>query len=333
MSTYRSPISVRQQTGLTLVEMLVAVALSMVLMAGVFQIFISSKQTYRVQNELGRLQENARFAMGILTHDIRMAGNIGCNQAADLTDLTVGTLLDGIKVGIEGFEQDSMSVGDTPNGLTLDDIATDTDLIFLKGVSSVAYNVTNTMTHVDNNITLVDNPFETNDVAIIADCKSVDIFTVDSVVGGTDINPRTSLTKLYGPDAQVMRPYFVVYYIAPDANNNNVRNLYRKVLNDTGTAGLDSEPLIEGIENIQIEYGEDVGGNGLTTRYVDADAAGLNMEHVTAIRIHLLVATQDQHLASEPQTYTLNGAQTTSTDRRLFRTMTTTIVLRNSGDS
>ncbi len=61
------------QRGLTLVELMVALALSLLLLAGTIQIFISSKQSYRVQDALSRLQENSRAAVDLLSRDIRAA--------------------------------------------------------------------------------------------------------------------------------------------------------------------------------------------------------------------------------------------------------------------
>ena len=63
-----------RQAGLTLVEIMVAVTLSLVLLAGVMQIFIGSKSAYNLQNGIGRLQENARFATDILANSIGLAG-------------------------------------------------------------------------------------------------------------------------------------------------------------------------------------------------------------------------------------------------------------------
>ncbi|OGR32355.1 MAG: hypothetical protein A2091_00400 [Desulfuromonadales bacterium GWD2_61_12] len=62
------------EAGLSLVEMLVAMAVSLVLLGGVYQIFLSSTTTYGTQAELGRLQENGRFAVDILAREIRRAG-------------------------------------------------------------------------------------------------------------------------------------------------------------------------------------------------------------------------------------------------------------------
>jgi type IV pilus assembly protein PilW len=74
------------QQGLTLVELMVAMLIGVILMAGVLSIMISSKRAYNVQNDLNHLQENARFAMGFLVKDLRMAGYFGC-QGASLSDV------------------------------------------------------------------------------------------------------------------------------------------------------------------------------------------------------------------------------------------------------
>lgn len=64
----------KHQQGLTLVELMVAATISLLLMAGVIQVFLSSNVSHNLQNGLGRLQENARAAMDILSLNISMAG-------------------------------------------------------------------------------------------------------------------------------------------------------------------------------------------------------------------------------------------------------------------
>jgi len=68
----------RFQMGLSLIELLIAMLISAFLIAGILQIFIGSKQTYSMQQNLSRLQENGRFALEFLERDIRMAGYWGC---------------------------------------------------------------------------------------------------------------------------------------------------------------------------------------------------------------------------------------------------------------
>ena len=65
---------------MALIEIMIALLIGAFLLGGVLQIFVSSKQTYRMQEGLSRLQENGRFAMDFLARDIRMAGFWGCHS-------------------------------------------------------------------------------------------------------------------------------------------------------------------------------------------------------------------------------------------------------------
>jgi type IV pilus assembly protein PilW len=66
----------RTQLGLSLVELMVAMALGLLLMTGVIQVFLSSRQTYAANEAMGRLQENGRFALEFIARSARMAGYI-----------------------------------------------------------------------------------------------------------------------------------------------------------------------------------------------------------------------------------------------------------------
>jgi len=64
----------RCQRGLTLIELMIALLISSVLMYGVGTIYVSSKRGYNIQDNLARQQENSRFSLELLVHDLRMAG-------------------------------------------------------------------------------------------------------------------------------------------------------------------------------------------------------------------------------------------------------------------
>lgn len=69
-----SIFTTKRQTGFTLVEIMLAITLSLILIAGVVQVYLSSKTSFRVQNQLSRLQENQRISVEFLQRDIRQAG-------------------------------------------------------------------------------------------------------------------------------------------------------------------------------------------------------------------------------------------------------------------
>jgi type IV pilus assembly protein PilW len=63
-----------RQSGLSLVELMIALVLGLFIIAAVIQVFTSSRLTYTMSDGLARAQENARFAMEIINRDLRMAG-------------------------------------------------------------------------------------------------------------------------------------------------------------------------------------------------------------------------------------------------------------------
>jgi type IV pilus assembly protein PilW len=69
---------VNKQKGLTLIEIMISLLLGVFLLGGVIGIFINTKQTYRVQDALSRLQENGRYAIEFIARDIRMTDYRAC---------------------------------------------------------------------------------------------------------------------------------------------------------------------------------------------------------------------------------------------------------------
>ncbi len=72
----------KQQLGLTLVELMIAMVIGLVLVGGVIQIFVANNQTYRVTENMSRVQENGRFVLDNLGKIVRLAGFQGNTEAA-----------------------------------------------------------------------------------------------------------------------------------------------------------------------------------------------------------------------------------------------------------
>lgn len=61
----------RREGGFSLIELMIAIALGLLIMAAVIQLFIGSRQTYSTNEALARVQENGRFAMELIKPEIR----------------------------------------------------------------------------------------------------------------------------------------------------------------------------------------------------------------------------------------------------------------------
>lgn len=84
-SLQRRAASGRAQAGLSLIEVMVALVIAAILLFGLSQIFLGSKNVYRLQEGMSRVQENARFVLQYLESNVRMAGYMGCGNDVDLT--------------------------------------------------------------------------------------------------------------------------------------------------------------------------------------------------------------------------------------------------------
>ncbi len=72
--------SQHKQAGLTMVELLVALAIGSFLIIGSVQIYNQSRQAFVVNESIARVQETAQFAMDTIEADLRMASNWGRNS-------------------------------------------------------------------------------------------------------------------------------------------------------------------------------------------------------------------------------------------------------------
>ncbi|VVQ36112.1 PilW family protein [Pseudomonas fluorescens] len=68
----------RRNRGFGLIELLIALALGLIVVLGVVQIFIAAKNTYVSQNSAAAMQEDARFVLSKMIQEIRMVGMFGC---------------------------------------------------------------------------------------------------------------------------------------------------------------------------------------------------------------------------------------------------------------
>lgn len=110
----------RRNAGLSLVELMVAMTLGLLIVGAVIQVFVTSRLTYNVNEGLGRVQENARFAIEFLQRDVRMAGSsVMCggrppeqfNWATDNSTIPeIVTLLDP-DIAVRGWEYDGTATG------------------------------------------------------------------------------------------------------------------------------------------------------------------------------------------------------------------------------
>lgn len=114
----RYPSSGRPRAaGLSLIELMVAMAIGLLLLLGLMQVMGASQASYRLSQGIARTQENARFAMDFIQRDVRMAGHLGCVndqsrmlQGAEGVSSHTATDLR-FDLGVQGFEAPGSAPG------------------------------------------------------------------------------------------------------------------------------------------------------------------------------------------------------------------------------
>lgn len=70
----------KSTAGVTLIELLIALVISAILVAGIYRVFIHQQRTYRTQEDVADMQQNVRVAINRMIREIRMAGFGGKNE-------------------------------------------------------------------------------------------------------------------------------------------------------------------------------------------------------------------------------------------------------------
>jgi len=339
-----------RQSGMTLIEIMIAVTISLVLLAGIMQVFLASKQTYRIQDGTSRLQENSRFAMRFLTQSVRMAGYSGCSGGSISPVNIVDLDGDGIPDPVSDFAGDGMAgyeYADLPlaltssNTLTAAEVLPDTDIIVILRGSSENVQLTGNMSADNANIQVAAASaaaagFTADDILFVSDCEAADVFSINNVSNAgskttmshsSANNTGPKLSKAYSTDAVVMKLEKIAYYVGLNANGNPA--LFRRFMSG---ANMITEELVEGTASLQLQYGEDTTADGLANRYVNAPNV-TNFANVVAVRIGLLMHTEEEiNPDTDSNTYqVLDFLVDPTDDRRARRIFTNTVKLRNKG--
>ena len=110
-----------RQTGLTLIELLIAMVLGLTLATGVIQIYVGNNTTERDREARLRMQEGGRFALNYLAQEMRMAGYLGC--IGSIMGETVNNTLDAPDAtfqpgfSVQGWEAAGTDPGDINNSV------------------------------------------------------------------------------------------------------------------------------------------------------------------------------------------------------------------------
>ena len=347
----------KHQTGLTLVELMIALTLGLIIIAVVVGVFLSTSQNSRQNEALAAVQDNARFALDAIARDLAMAGYWGGVRPIDaLLSIKVSA---GARSAAATAVGSCGPVGESPDVWLLDiarplqfrnhlsaqlpclvsaSVQADTDVLVIRRVSGVA-------AYSDDGVLPATGATQQGRFYVKTNQNVGALFRV-----GTDFNlagpsdcpdatgisetckPTTTPVQVYAYTPQI---YYVRSFLKSADENPRIPILCRRYLEDTvSPPEMREDCLAEGVENLQIEWGIGSEGNNAAERYTSTPTDDQLLQARTA-RIHVLVRSTAANvkLSGDTKTFALGDLPanfspepTTGVVRRSF---TTTVQLKN----
>ena len=284
------PAARGSQRGFTMVELMVALLLGLVLIGGVINVFLTSGQTLRLNQNLSRVHENARFGVEMFVREIREAGMVPCGSTLSANVLRTGSsgawtvpwwasTFDGL---IRGFDdgQDSTAikgfgagtadrVGGTDALLILRPSSDEADLRRLASHDAAAYSFKDAA-----GITAAVKLRYDSRPVLVCDGKSAALLQIGVAsislgefdygtgtyncsmnLGSADAACATTTPRTFDAGAQLTRWDPAFWYIGHNARGT--KSLYRvgiKLNSSTGAVENDVQEMVPDVENMQIDY-------------------------------------------------------------------------------
>ena len=326
----KTPKILKPARGFTIIELLIALALGLTLSAAITKIYIQNNVSMQQDEQIARLQENARYALKLLSREIGMAGFAGGTPdqstltpvaiatgcAHDTWNLDLTTPLDFIN------DAEAGSAMTTEAGVTItcsapSDLVDETDIISIKRTADRATLENGTLA---SNVATTDNQWYLR----LADNRSNKNWV--NVASGAAIESSDASA---GSDVDYWAFFHKIYYLRNvDDSGEDVPTLCAQVLQGSS---LSEECYVDGIENIQIELGLDLDGDS-TPDIFKSNPTIAEMADTVVVRLYLLARSPNEIGGyTNNKTYYLGSTTIANPDDGYFRRVySTTIQIKNA---
>lgn len=308
--------SAHLQHGVTLVELMVALVVGLILLAGLIQLFISNKQAYRIQEGANIVNENARYALAEMQYDLRMADHWGGVEGDGLDTVagsdTVTSDCGGnaaavLNVGVFGIEDASNS---PLTCIPAADYLPNTDIIVLRyamptrvATGSLAGTTFYVRSASGRRGVLLEGK---NKSSIPSDLASDNASETDpykeTPVGVANYQLRTAIYYLRRCASQDRGTAGVC-----DGADDTVPSLARLSLQGTSMV---AEDVIAGVEQMQLAYGVDLNGDRSADVFQTATevTAANNWNRIVSVKMSLVLRNGERDTTfTDTNTYQLYG--------------------------
>lgn len=334
-------VRLARNKGFSLVELMIALLLGLLLSAGIISVYLNSKTAFEQDEEVARVQENGRFALKVLSSNLSMAGFFGGILESDA--ISGNTPAIGSSCGGGGVWEFDIA---EPITFVNDATGANANAALSCITAADVYNNAGTSVTPDviglkraaGDTTLEDGEWNAEKGASQANFAASPNQVFLRILYATNtISVIKASQADTGADAVVdsgvdywkyeAMAFFVRSY---SQAGDGIPTLCARRLRGVS---VDTECLVEGIENIQFEFGLDIDEDGEIDSYTDNPTAA-ELTTATAVRIYILarsINTVPGGMTEANRRYQLGNATTAGpfNDNFYRRVFSTTVLLRN----
>lgn len=332
----------RRQSGVSLIELMVAMIIGLFLLLGAVTLYNQSRNTYRASEGVARLQEVARLALDVIEADVRMANYWGLNSRPDyiVNRAGVGDTLPAEFTSAQGGRISSCGGANSNWAIDLDSYLDGTNHTTNSGYGlgcSAAYPVA-TAAGTVSDVLVVRRADETQATTLDVNRIHVQSSRLQGALfipACTSANNAACIPAGYLPPVSQSRQLTVhAYYVATQSTmRSDVPSLRRKSIGNVNVAGfVQDEEIVAGIEHLQVRLGVDTNGDTNVDSYVNPGSVPAGAAVISAT-IWLRVRAEDRdfgHVDGNSYQYADMAAAFTPNDNYRRIVVSRTIQLRNT---
>jgi len=332
-----APCSRQTQRGLSLVELMISITIGLLILSAMATLFANQSRTRSELDKSNRMIDNGRYSLEVLSENLRLAGFYGTLNPSsvalpgaipDPCSTVMANIAAAIPLPVQGFDAADAATASARPSCVPASLKTGSDILVIRRVDTSPVGTTSyAITQASASAVAATTPY-----LQASQCQYDSVATpylVNNNAASLTLRQRNCTTSSTTPYADLRRMMVQIYYI--DANNqagDGIPTLKRVELSDAGA--MVTAPLVEGIEYMQVEYGQDTDDDGVADGYVETCADVTCWSNIVSVKLNIIARNIEQSAGqNDAKTYSLGMAgdyAPTGDDRKYKRHAYTQVV-------
>lgn len=269
----------KKNQGTSLLELMLALALSILLINVVIELYLSADKINLLQNAMLFIEENQQMTHDIFKKALHLTGFIGCAKLSN-------------DFPIVSYPPYYLTATNKITPYTIDSMKPATEAMTIRSASQISSKLIAIKNKTNLEI-MANQTFNIGNIALIANCQYAELFKIKNIFplknNILQIETELPLQYEYSEDSEIMHFEVNSYFIAK-TNRTTALNKPIYALYKIDITGKKSE-LVEGVDNLHISYdyrqmSNDLAGVSIKLLFSSVNAYALSKEDYLYVALY-----------------------------------------------